>query len=356
MWEKLVYSGEISPQAPLDTGIQLAALKKEVVPPRSLEIPFPRESEWDWSIKSNPEYFHKFPNGNMPDAFRRKNAVIDKKTKTHLVDDHGLFFYKVQKGDNLWKITDKIVALNPEDFAYLEGIQDGRSSKKPWERQKAKINGFNIPAGKIQAGMWLPVPWEREDREVSEKLLLNYATIAIEQMRHHARYGPYTNVLISKIGKWNLIALMLSTAKQESGWRPIGKYEFHRWEAHQSSFSFSLFHVLMKWPWIKARKHLEMTEWQTYHPVNACKLFLGFIIEKILERGEKWFLKWVDAIAPLATGDFTNYATFYNGKAWRRTNPHYVSNMQGYFTSAKKLLSSWNAKALAEIRPPKIVT
>lgn len=327
-----------------ETHAQMVALKREIANPKAITLPFSKESEWSWSVKNNPEYFTRFPRGEMTNTYEKQNTIYNKKTRTHLVDDHGLFFYRVQKWDNLGKITDKIIALNPDDFWYLEDIQAGRSSRIKWERQSAKINGFNIPANKIKAGMWIPVPWEREERVLSEKLLMNYAATAVEQMLIHPKYSPYMKKILSKLSKRDMVSLMLATAKQESGGKPIGKNEFHRWEAHQGSFSFSMFHVLMSWPGLKARRNLEMTEWQTYHPLNACKLFLWFIIEKLIERGNMGFIKWLNSISTLSSGNFDNYATFYNGNGWKRTNPHYTKNMRKYFAWWKDLLSGADKK------------
>lgn len=126
---------------------------------------------------------------------------------------------------------------------------------------------------------------------------------------------------------------MLAIAKQESGGKPIGQFELHRWEPHQSAFSFSLFHVLMKGAGMRARQHLDMTEGQLYHPKNAAKLFLAFLCEK----SRKGKLCDPERFFPLMK-NLNSFARFYNGAAWKRINPHYTRHLRKYYHQSGKII------------------
>lgn len=124
-----------------------------------------------------------------------------------------------------------------------------------------------------------------------------------------------------------LVTAMLATAKVESGGEPLGKHEFHRFEENRQAFSFSVFHIMIEdekkgknprgksWGRIAMEK-LQMSVGQTYHPVNAAKLYLAFWIEKMRCVSKNGF----DALFPLEGRHFEKYAHYFNGEDWQTNN------------------------------------
>lgn len=249
-----------------------------------------------------------------------------------IFDDVGLSFYLVRKGDTISGIREKL-SRYPE-FAYLA-------------KQQGKLDSFNIPAKKLRADMWVPIPIENKDRHLTEAQFVNYAANAIGEMQSDEVYGEEVQRILQKVDQRTLIATMVAIAKQEAGGEPLGRFTLHRWEDHQKAFSFSYFHVLMKGPGLKARRKLNLTEGQLYHPHNAVKLFLAFIIEKSRETG-----KHADRLFPISENEKA-FARFYNGRSWKKINPHYIENLRTFLQEADEHVSedgrSWKADIPDEI-------
>lgn len=235
-----------------------------------------------------------------------------------IFDDVGLSFYLVKKGDTISEIR-QALSQQPE-FAYLS-------------TQQGKLDSFNIPAQKLRADMWIPIPIERKDRHLEEAQFAQYAAQAIDQMADDARYGEEVRRILERVDRRTLLATMIAIAKQEAGGEPLGLFELHRWEDHQKAFSFSYFHVLMNGAGLTARKKLNLTEGQLYHPQNAVKLFLAFLVEKSRGSG-----KHADRFFPISENDEA-FARFYNGKQWKKINPHYLDNLRVFLLEADAKLS-----------------
>lgn len=246
----------------------------------------------------------------------------------HIFDDVGFSFYLVQVGDTISEIREKL-SRYPE-FAHLAD-------------QTTKLDSFNIPAKKLRANMWIPIPIERKDRHLTEAQFVNYAANAIEKMVADKTYGEEVQRILTKVDERTLVATMMAIAKQEAGGEPLGKFALHRWENHQGAFSFSYFHVLMKGPGLKARRHLNLTEGQLFHPENAVRLFLAFMIEKSKESR-----KHADRLFPISENEEA-FARFYNGKRWKQINPHYIENLRGFLEEADSRLSEDGRRWRAEI-------
>lgn len=251
-----------------------------------------------------------------------------------LFDDVGLSFYRVQDGDTISEIRERLVRY-PE-FAHLAVQQE-------------KLESFNIPARKLRGGMWLPIPIENARRRISEAQFVAYAADAVEEIAQDEVYGKDVARILERVSHRELMATMIAIAKQEGGGKPLGQFELHRWENHHLAFSFSYFHVLMKGPGLRARRKLNLTEGQLYHPINAVKLFLAFLVEKCAETGTH-----PDRFFPLFDHEQA-FARFYNGRHWEQTNPDYLKNIRTYYDEAARRLSEdglrWRVDALVDDAP-----
>ena len=240
---------------------------------------------------------------------RRKTLIRGEE----IFQDVGLTFYLVKRGDTISEIRERL-GTYPE-YAYLSD-------------QLEKLDSFNIPARKLRANLWIPIPTESKDRQLTDAQFASYAHDAIEELSLSPQYGKEVERILKKVSTRDLVATMMAIAKQEGGGKPLGQFELHRWEPGKKVFSFSYFHVLMQGPGLTARKALNLTEGQLYHPRNGVKLFLAFVIEK--NRESK---KHADRLFPIWDHPEA-FARFYNGKAWKRTNPHYVKNVRRYYDEA----------------------
>jgi hypothetical protein len=248
-----------------------------------------------------------------------------------LFDDVGLTFYRVRKGDTISQIRERLGAYS--NYTYLK-------------EQTAKLDSFNIPARKLRADMWIPIPMEDQDRELSDAKFVAYARTAIDEMQQETTYQKGVAQILQKITVRELVVTMLAIAKQEGGGKPLGQFELHRWEPHQEAFSFSYFHVLMKGPGLVARRNLNLTEGQLYHPKNAVKLFLAFLVEK-----NKEVLKQADRLFPIWDHS-QEFASFYNGGSWKKINPHYLEQVRSYYDEANTYVSPggtfWRKEPLSD--------
>ena len=252
----------------------------------------------------------------------KQHHVTTLKNGSKIFHDAWLDFYQVKKGDTESGIRHKLQS----SYDYLS-------------TQKGKLESFNIKSKNLRVGMWLPIPIENEDRVLTDEQFIGYAYEALDDMRDHPIYGSYVKHILEHNTIEQVVAAFLAVAKQESGGKPLGQFELHRWEPHHKAFSFSLFHVLMKDSGLHARRRLNMSEGQTYHPRNACKLFLGFLIQKVLDahQGEALTIKKLNNLLPIEQHP-EEFAKFYNGSNWQRTNPNYVNNVKKYLAEADSAL------------------
>lgn len=261
---------------------------------------------------------------------QRKKRKVRLKNGEQILHDVGLSFYLVQKNDSISEIRQKLSKY--DEFKHLDD-------------QTGKLESFNIPAKKLRQNLWIPIPIENKDRELSEAQFVAYTCRAIEEMIKHPIYGHAVQAILETITLKEFVASIVAVAKQEGGGKPLGQFELHRWEHRYQAFSFSYFHILMSGPGLKARKKLNLTEGQLYHPINAVKLFVAFMIEKS-------GLKPVDRLFPIPKHKDA-FAKFYNGKSWKKINPHYLTNWEKYYTHAMDHLNDkgdrWfkNSPALA---------
>lgn len=265
--------------------------------------------EWNPVFDADSAFLEPVPGG----TFSAKEKAERTKTLENgeiIFEDIGLAFYQVQKGDTINEIR-------------------ARLSQYPrWEylaHQTGKMYSFNIPEKKLQVGMWLPIPMESKDRHLTDQQFEAYSGDAVDDMQSNLFYGEAVRAMIEASSREEVVAALYAIAKQESGGLPLGQFELHRWEPGHHAFSFSLFHVLMEGCGLKARKNLDLTEGQLYHPQNASKIFLGFLVEKSKERHVA-----PESLFPLDE-HLEEFAALYNGDRWRTTNPDYVDNVRAYY-------------------------
>lgn len=285
-------------------------------------------SKWSdiWNASKHPQYFVKVKNGEFTQEERkRRTQTLTSETnpslKVTVFRDNGLNFYLVEN-DNETKASIRAKLVQFKEFEYIKNLPS------------YKIASFNILDVSLKKGMLIPIPIPEDHRKFGEEEFLNHCHDGIMEMLQHEEYGCHVAELLDKIGEKELLTFMLTMAKVESGGLPLGQFEFHRYEKHIPAFSFSIFHVLMAGPGLEARKKLNMSEGQLYHPRNAAKLFLGFLIEKSGGNPEKFF--------PLLE-HVEEFTSFYNGTAWRSLNPHYPDTLRKYYASSCKVLNKSQA-------------
>lgn len=273
-------------------------------------------------IFKNPEFFVYHEDGEFSE--QEKSLRTEKIDGTGTIfHDVGLDFYVVQKGETLDEIRTKLTASYP----YLQ-------------KQTRKIDGFNIGKSHVSAEMMLPIPLEKDERKISDQEFLKFAYETIEEMEDDPEYGEFIHALREHYSDEKIAISLLAIAKQESGGKPIGQFELHRFEPKYQTFSYSIFHVLMIGPGEAARKELGMTLGQTYHPGNAIKLFFAFAIEKILEpkaaNRENLLVRENAKKQFVELFEFTEKSVAsINGRAWKRYNPEYLQNIHGYYGEAQ---------------------
>lgn len=265
-----------------------------------------------------PSYSKFHENGEMTtEELRDKTIHLDKDVT--IIDDTGIYFYVVTESDKtIEQIKEKLMRY-PE-FAHLKD-QHG-------------LQSLNIHSRHLKSGMKIPIPQMNSERITTDKQFRIDAQTALKQILKNGEYGPTIKHILDKPGMTEdkLINALLAIAKQESGGEPIGQFEFHRYEGDNGhdEMSVGFGHVLMQGDGLRARKILGMTEGQTFNITNAAKLVLAFIVEKSnRETKDLW------DFFPFTEKNLEDFATFYNGGGWRKTNPDYAKNIWNYYKSAQ---------------------
>ena len=156
-------------------------------------------------------------------------------------------------------------------------------------------------------------------------------------MENHNYYCPMIKDLLRNTTREEFLEDLLAFAYSESSsfWENrIGEFELHRREWWKNQvFSFSYFHILMtQWhPWFKARINLKMTEWESYNPKNATKLFIAFRVEKVWEMSQK-----LSDYFPLNDSTYEKVAMRYNGKDYKKYDYH--NKLKHNHERAKRLI------------------
>lgn len=265
-----------------------------------------------------PSYSKFHVDGEMtPDELRGK--TIHLAADVTIIDDTGIYFYVVSPSDKtIEQIKEKLLKF-PE-FTYLAD-QHG-------------LKSFNILSRHLKPGMKIPIPQKNSEREISDEQFRLDAHTALRQILKNDDYGATVKHILEKPGmtEEKLINALLAIAKQESGGAQIGQFEFHRYEGDNGHAEMSLGygHVLMQGIGLTARKTLSMTEGQTFNTTNATKLVFGFLVEKSKsETKDLW------DFFPFTEKNVEKFASFYNGKKWRNTNPEYAINIWKFYCQAQ---------------------
>jgi len=311
-----------------ETGELFNDLAQEINETQDNEKPFPNQAEtyWDSWKRTNKQY----PDGKIPASTIRtinKGTVDERKYML----DIGLTFMLTKTGDSRDGLCAEVKQTEPggRKFSYLE---PGTS----------KYQSINIPANKLPTNRWIPLPLESTQRKLTSEQFFNYASQAIDEMiagtnERDKAYSEAVKLLVEKIGKKELMCLMVATAKQESGGAPLGQFVFHRWEAGRNDFSHTIFHIMLEGPGAEARRKLEMTPGQMNHPKNSCKMFLAFAIEKHLGRYKGTIAPSAEKTAKFIYKKYQNteeWINFYNGGGWKNYNPDYATNLKKYTKEA----------------------
>lgn len=229
--------------------------------------------------------------------------------------DVGISFYKVQPGDKtVQQIKDKLSQHN--EFAYIKKIS-------------RKLLSFNINDNELAPGMWIPIPPEKGAFKVSDDQFARFANQAIDNLEQNKQYGPTIRELKRIVSKDKLIASLAAVSWQES---KRGELSSPLYDRKRHDFSYSMMHIFVNdGPGLFALDHLGLTEGQIYHPQNADELFLGFLVEKQLERPKNIQLDLTSILPFDSQEKADNFATIYNGSAWTTKNPDYSKNIREYY-------------------------
>jgi len=265
-----------------------------------------------------PSYSKFHENGEMTaEELRDKTIRLDKDIT--IIDDTGIYFYVVTESDKtIEQIKEKL--LRYPEFSHLKD-QHG-------------LQSLNIHSRHLKPGMKIPIPQANSERIVTDDQFRIDVKTALNQILKNGEYGPTIKHILDKPGMTEdkLINSLLAIAKQESGGEPIGQFEFHRYEGDNGhdEMSVGFGHVLMQGYGLKARKTLGMTEGQTFNITNAAKLVFAFLVEKSnRETRDLW------DFFPFTEKNLEDFASFYNGGSWKKTNPDYAKNIWKYYSEAQ---------------------
>jgi hypothetical protein len=260
-------------------------------------------------FRDNPEFAREVLSGEFSPE-ERASRTEEVMPGIEIFHDIGRNFYRVQIDDTKESIGN-LLSLFPE-YAYLD-------------KQKKRTVGFNIDEKFLHDVEWLPIPLCNQDRMISDEDFLIEAKQAIDELIVDEKYGEMAQKMIDKIGEERFGATVLAIAKMESG-EHIGSSEFSLYDATNKTFSVSPFHILLKGAGERARRNLNKTVGQMNSPKNAVKFVVAFMVEKM---GDP------TAILPLDQ-HYEQFATQYNGANWRKMNPNYATDLEGYYTKALK--------------------
>ncbi len=298
-----------TPQAKID--------RPEIIAPAVKPAPSIRFETKPSDQLVDPEIFAFHKNG-MYTPKELHDRTIHLAHDVTVLEDAGIFFYKVCPEDTISSIREKLAQFS--EFSYLKN-------------QTGHLQTFSIPAHDLHLAQWIPIPLERTTRIIEKSDFIKQTIIGIDEILNEPLYGPTVQHILDKTGmdKDQLVAALLVIAKQESGGAPLGQFEFHRWEGHDGhhEFSFSIFHILMSGIGLKVRRELGMTEGQTYNVANATKLFLAYIVQK----SNRSTIDPADFF-PFTPAKLERFASFYNGGAWKTGNPDYVNNVWRHYQNA----------------------
>lgn len=318
-WEN--FWGEEKKEAKEETKDELDDLKQKIERP-SL---FPVEMPAYWEDITKYDYFQKLTDEegvggeftNEEKQNRRETIKLDDGVSIRLFRDEGMTFYIVKKGDTINGIRHKLSKI-PE-FSYLNDSAYAHPTKKP--NSHRNISSFNILPRHLKPGMYVPIPLEEEKRQINHKQFANYCYEGILEMKADSFYKKEVEVLVNKYGEKSLIAMMIAFARSETSAnlkQEIGAYSYQRYEGDHGhrEYSFTMFHILMQGPGLRARRRLGLTEGQCYHPKNAAKLFLGYWLEKVCNSYGKFDASKVEPYFKMETkSDFKKAGRRYCGKS-----------------------------------------
>lgn len=286
--------------------------------------------------KNDYDYFKKFHNGGFSKQERidRREKIKQGGETIEFFRDEGVTFYVVKKGDSINGIRNKL--SKTEEFSYLKDPSYAHPSSRP--KSTRNISAFNILPRHLKPGMYIPIPLEHKNRSINYKQFTNYCYQGLSEMKENSFYKDEIKEIVEEHGEKKLIQIMIAFARSETSAnleQAIGAYSFQRYEGDNGhhEYSFSMFHVLMAGPGIRARKRLNLTEGQCYHPANAAKLFLGYWLEKVCNKRGKFDASKIDPYFKMKSReDFRLAGRWYCGRS------SYGTKLQKNFEYAEKRL------------------
>lgn len=254
-------------------------------------------------------------------------------------------YYRVQSGDTLPSIQQKLSQADPGRFGYLAA--DGLESKRD-------VTEININPADLKADTWLQIPLPPEMRKLTPEEFIGYARKAVESMKTHKRYGSIIGGLERQMGRDNLLAMLYAIGMQESG---LGKYSLYRVEPGGTMTSYGYMHVLLTGPkWVTgddAAACLGMDPGDTLDPESSIKLCLADLVEKALGCINTDLMGQKDTPVPsektvlgkLASKyglgreiDFRQFAEGYNGADYSKNR--YDTKIEGHYDAIRSRLGS----------------
>jgi hypothetical protein len=291
-------------------GEESVVIAEELVDVEVVEDVVEEDSMW-----GSPEFHVPVENGEYSDDDREARTKILAGGEK-IFTDAGISFYYVNPGDTLGGIKSALSGY-PE-FSYLEE-----------NKHSSSISGFNVPLDKLQVNSWLPIPLPHKERVFEKSDFVVNCHAALKDLESHPEYAAGIKTILEKISTTELLASMLAVAQVEAGGEELGQFSYHRYESHLKTFSYSIFHVLDSNEGLRARRKLNLSIGQCYHPKNAAKLFLAFICEKSQGDPGKYF--------PFSD-ESESFATFYNGN-WAAQNKSYPADLKEYYRVARNDLA-----------------
>lgn len=176
----------------------------------------------------------RFDSPNLTEEVLAPDIVITR--------DAGVSFYTVKNKETLRTIRQKLAQT--EEFSYLKHAAYAPAN------QGRNINSFNIIAKDLKAGMKIPIPLSKEQREISDEEFYQMSLEAIDELCQDPRYGKRMQKIIQTVPRETIAKTMCAYAKSETSGTAssdkIGAATLHRREPHRNAYSFSYYHILME--------------------------------------------------------------------------------------------------------------
>lgn len=219
----------------------------------------------------------RIPKNNAKSPINKITSNVMNKVENYknikLRKDWALTFYKVEPGDTINSIRNKISKL--KWYEYLCRSEYDITSER-------NIRWFNIPSNQLKAGIEIPLPIDSNKRVIPKSHFKVLAKMAINLMEKDKTYWESVKKIKKSVWIDKMAKIMVWFAQQES---KLWEFELHRWEESKQDFSYWYFHILFNkgYPGEKAAKNMNITKWTSCTPLKSCKLFIWYCCERAKE-------------------------------------------------------------------------